>query len=197
MTLWRTSLWYHVRIPPNNIGSTPIWEFSHRHLKLFVRGGGGQQDWVKLSKLNKWQFGSLWKVIYGLFGYCNWSRFSRLETLVRWRNRRRVWWFPPRGDGILAFFRFCFATMKFLALMWVIGGLRFQLPCSCYRGFRASVVFVCSRIKETSGLPLLLSARKLRWCASDWQRGKYCAKFYVIGVLQTRLNSVLLQLTLL
>lgn len=65
---------------------------------------------------------SLWKevlhdlVIVAVLGFSNWRCSFDGEIVDESRGFRLI------DDGIVAFFRSCFTTMKILSLMWVIGG---------------------------------------------------------------------------
>lgn len=101
----------------------------------------------------------------------------RLVSLVRWRNHRRVRWFPTRrwrGGCFPSFFHYVFGGSCLVdgdcSLGFLLQHSGFQDRCALFAlGF--------SRIRRNPRLQLLLLETSLRWSASVYQRGKFCETF--------------------
>lgn len=106
-------------------------------------------------------------------------------SLVGRRNRRQVRWFPTGRQR-------CRCRSSFLSR---VNGISCLVVGDCSLGFslqhigfqdRCSlVVHGYSKIRGNPMLQWLLSAKSLRWRASDYQRGKFCDTFSIISILQT------------
>lgn len=138
-----------------------LWDTSKFQLQIFEESSPG------------------WFLTVTDLGFLGWSRSSNGEIAYESGGFRLF------GDGVGAFLRSSAASLVFLALLWVIAVWVFPLRHIGFQDRCTFFVLCYSRIRGNPRLQLLLSARSLRWSASDYQRGKFCDTFSVISVLQT------------